>query len=301
VSQAAPHSATAARTVAIADVLALTKPRITAMVLVTAAGGFLLAPGAAPVAALVTLLLGTGVLVGAANALNMYLERDIDGRMARTRHRPLPDGRLDPALALALGVAGAFAAVPLLSFAVNPLTGMLGVVALLSYVLVYTPLKQRTAAAVWVGAVPGAMGPLMGWTAVTARLDTGALALFAVMFLWQVPHFHAIALFREDDYAQAGLKTLPGERGVACTKNAILLYLVLQVAVSLTLAPLGVGGVVTFTTAAVLGLAYVACALVGFGAATATASARAWARRLFFASLVYLPVLFGVLVLDGCG
>lgn len=278
----------------IVDTVSLAKPRITMMVLITALGGLVLAPGTPTLFTAVALLVGTALMVGSANTLNMYLERDIDALMSRTRERPLPAGRLDPAVALWFGIAQGLVGTPLLTFAVNPLTGMLGVIALLSYVLVYTPLKQRTPAAVWVGAVPGAMGPLLGWAAATSSLDPGGLALFGIMFFWQVPHFHAIATFRVDEYRNAGLKTLPGERGDAVTRREIIVVLIAQVAVSLSLTPLGVAGAPYLAAASMLGAAYFACAVFGLRSAGTQ-----WARPLFFASLVYLPLLFAVLVLDG--
>jgi len=285
----------ATRALPIADLVCLAKPRITMLVLITALGGLLLAPGTASLGVGIALMVGTALLVGSANALNMYLERDVDALMARTRERPLPTGRMEPGVALVFGIALALVGVPLLTYAVNPLTGMLGVIANLSYVLVYTPLKQRTPAAVWVGAVPGAMGPLLGWTAATQGLELGGLALFGVMFFWQIPHFHAIATFRVDEYRRAGLKTLPGERGDAVTRRSIVTVLAVQIAVSLTLSPLGVTGTPYLVAAALLGAGYFGYALLGLRRGQGTA----WARRLFFASLVYLPLLFAVLVLDG--
>ena len=278
-----------------ADLLALVKPRILVMALITTAGGFALVPGASDTALLVTTLLGTALLVGAANTLNMYLERDIDGRMSRTRDRPLPAGRMDPGVALVFGVAQAGAAVPLLTFAVNPLTGLLGVIELLGYVLAYTPLKQRTTASTLVGAVPGAMPPLLGWTAASGSLDPGGLAVFGVLFLWQMPHFHAIAIFHADEYRNAGLKTVPGERGERAARVAIVGFLIPQVALSLALAPLGVAGTPYTVGAAVLGALYLGYAVAG---ARSGATMR-WARRLFFLSILYLPALFALLVIDG--
>ncbi|HLU66248.1 MAG TPA: heme o synthase [Kofleriaceae bacterium] len=276
------------------DLLALVKPQITLFNLVTALGGLALAPGDPSDAPWVALAIGTVLIVGAANALNMYLERDIDCLMARTRRRPLPSGRMDPSVALAFGVALAVLAVPILTFLVHPLTGLLGVVAFLSYVCLYTPLKQRTTVATLIGSVPGAMPPLLGWTAMTGSLDAGALALFGVMFLWQIPHFHAIALFRRKEYDRAGLKILPSERGEATTRHAIVFYLALQVQVSLLLTPLGVAGRWYLLVAAVLGGGYFLYGLRGI-----TSGGPRWARTLFLLSIAYLPILFLALVLDG--
>jgi len=279
---------------ALRDLLALAKPRILLMALLTALAGLALAPGDPGAAPWIPLTLGTALIVGAANTLNMYLERDLDCLMARTKKRPLPDGRMDPQAALIFGVAQALIAVPVLSFAVHPLTGMLGVVAFLSYVLLYTPLKQRTTVATLIGSVPGAMPPLMGWTAATGSLSLGALTVFGVMFLWQIPHFHAIALFRKKDYDRAGLKILPSERGTNTTRHAIVFYLALQVQLSLLLTPLGVAGHWYLLTAAVMGGGYFLYGLSGL-----RSGGPRWARRLFFLSIIYLPVLFIALVLDG--
>jgi heme o synthase len=286
---------TALRAPAAADLLALVKPRIMLMALLTAAGGLSLAPGAADAATWLALLCGTGLLVGAANTLNMYLERDVDCLMARTRKRPLPDGRMDPQVALVFGVAQAAVSVPILTFALNPLTGLLGVIALISYVNLYTPLKQRTTFATLVGSVPGAMPALMGHAAATGRIEAGGLAVFAVLFLWQMPHFHAIALFRHKEYSRAGLKTLPGERGAAITRRAIVAWLVVQLAASILPWQLGVAGDVYLAVAVLGGAVYLAWALRGLF----PGAGPRWARQLFLVSIVYLPVLFAVLVFDG--
>jgi heme o synthase len=213
--------------------------------------------------------------------------------MARTRTRPLPSGRMAPRVALHFGLAQAFVGVPVLTLAVDPLTGLLGVIALLAYVMVYTPLKQRTTLATPIGAVPGAMPTLLGWTAATGALDAGGLALFGVLFLWQLPHFHAIALFRRKDYDRAGLKILPTTRGEATTRLVIVVYLAVQVQLSLLLTPLGVAGYWYLLAAGLLGAVYFAYALSGL-----TAGGPRWARNLFLISIAYLPLLMAALVLD---
>ena len=275
------------------DMIALVKPRIMVMALLTAAGAMSLAPGTTHLPTAMWLLAGTAFIVGAANTLNMWLERDIDCLMTRTKNRPLPQGRLASQTALVFGAILGAAAIPALAM-VNLLTAALGLLALILYVGVYTPMKQRSHWAVWVGGVPGAMPALMGWTAATGRIDLGGLAVFGVLFFWQVPHFHAIAMYRQRDYENAGLKTLPSTRGVAAARREIALYLVVQVAISLVLVPLGVAGLPYLVTAAVLG----AFVLVqGFGGVRA--GGVKWARNVFLASIVYLPVLFAVMVLDG--
>lgn len=277
------------------DLIALVKPRIMLMALLTAAGAMSLAPGDVPAARALWLLAGTALIVGAANTLNMWIERDIDCLMARTRNRPLPQGRLQAATALRFGGALGALALPALAM-VNVVTAALGLLALLLYVGVYTPMKQRSHWATWVGAVPGAMPALMGWTAATGRVELPGLAVFGVLFFWQIPHFHAIAMYRLRDYDAAGLRTLPGARGPAAARREIAIYLVVQVAVSLVLVPLGVAGSLYLATAAALGAGVLAQGLGGLRRGRGGAR---WARNVFLASIVYLPVLFTIMVLDG--
>jgi heme o synthase len=276
----------------VGDLIALGKPRITFMVLVTTLGGFWLAPTPHPGALAAVLALGMTLVVAGANALNMYLERDVDALMARTRNRPLPRGAFAPGVALAFGIATAAVAIPLLTFAVNPLTGFLGAVSLVLYVLVYTPMKRRSTAALLVGAIPGAMPPLMGWTGATGTLGAGGVALFLILFVWQLPHFIAISLFRADEYRAAGLKIVPVERGVSGAKQRIALYSALLLAVSLQVVRVGIGGPVYLAAALLLGGGMVTLAIYGL---QRHVDAR-WARWYFFYTLVYLPGLFAALV-----
>jgi len=277
------------------DLIALVKPRIMIMSLLTAAGAMSLAPGTVAMPVALWLLAGTALIVGTANTLNMWLERDVDCLMTRTKNRPLPQGRLDARTALWFGALQGAAALPVLMM-VNFVTAALGLLALILYVGVYTPMKQRSHWAVWVGGVPGAMPALMGWTAATGRIELAGLAVFGVLFFWQVPHFHAIALYREREYAAAGLKTLPGTHGIRRAKAEIAIYLVVQVAVSLAVVPLGVAGLPYLVVASTLG----AFVLVQGFAGLRSGSTK-WARNVFLASIIYLPVLFGVMVLDGRG
>lgn len=276
------------------DLAALTKPRITLMVVITAAGGLWLAPGALPKPLIALMLFTTASVVAAANALNCYLERDSDRFMTRTMNRPLPDGRMEPKVALVFGILLGVMSVPALTFGVNALTGLLGAIALVSYVAIYTPMKQISPVALLVGAVPGALPPLMGWTAVTNRLDAPGLVLFAIMFLWQVPHFIAISIFRQEEYERAGLKVLPSVRGVAYSKTMAFFYTAFLVPVSLLLVPMGVAGNLYLGTTIVLDLVFLGVAATAFLAK----DERVWAKRLFITSLVYLTVLFAVLMVD---
>jgi protoheme IX farnesyltransferase len=273
------------------DLVALVKPRIMIMALLTAAGAMSLAPMAITTGRALILLAGTALIVGAANTLNMWLERDVDCLMSRTRNRPLPRHRLQPGTALAFGAVQGAIALPLLALA-GIVPAALGLVALLLYVGVYTPMKQRSHWATWIGAIPGAMPALIGWTAATGRVDLPGLAVFAVLFFWQIPHTHAIAIYRQREYDAAGLKTLPGSRGVAAAQRAIAMFLVVQVAVSLTPWWLGVAGWVYLTVAAALGAGVIVQGLRGDGTPS-------WARRVFLASIVYLPVLFATMVWSG--
>ncbi|HSN97210.1 MAG TPA: heme o synthase [Candidatus Nanopelagicales bacterium] len=285
----------------LSDLITLTKPRITVMVVATMLGGmwvasrfFRAAGGEIPSPGLLVLaLLGTAMVVSGANTLNMYIERDTDRLMDRTKARPLPAQRLAPEMALGLGIALSAISVPLLWFGVNPVTGALAAVALLSYVLVYTPLKRRTWLALPIGAVPGAIPPLLGWTAVTGRVDVPGFLLFSVLFLWQIPHFLAIATFRREDYRRAGMMVLPVEKGDRTTRIHIVAHTAVLVVTTALLVPFGVGGPVYLGAALVLGGAFFA-----LGAAGLRASAGAsWARRLFFGSMVYLVLLFAALMI----
>jgi protoheme IX farnesyltransferase len=276
-----------------ADLIALVKPRIMVMALLTAAGAMSLAPGDVSLDRALWLIAGTALIVGSANTLNMWLERDIDCLMARTRNRPLPQRRLDARTALIFGSVQGALSLPVLA-RVNLVTAGLGLIALVMYVGVYTPMKQRSHWATWVGAVPGALPALMGWTAATGRIDLSGLAVFGVLFFWQIPHFHAIAMYRQRDYDAAGLKTLPGTHGVVAARHHIVFYLFVQVGVSLSLVPLHVAGVPYLVTAAVLGAGVLIQGVGGLGSGT-----QKWARQVFLASIIYLPVLFAVMVLDG--
>lgn len=274
------------------DVLELTKPRIGVMVVFTTAMGMWLAPGPIGSARAAAVIVFTALLVASANALNSFLERDLDGRMHRTQGRPLPAGRLDPWAALALGLVTAAFAVPALVLVANPLTAALGLLAWVTYVLVYTPLKKATPLALEVGAIPGALPPLMGWTAVTGSLDPGGLGLFALLFFWQLPHFLAISLYLKDDYARGGVRVLPLVRGDAVASHRLLAYTLLLVASSLALAPLG--GTLYAITATILGMGFLAFAARGISPGAGPRVA----RGTFLYSLVYLTAVLAVLLAD---
>jgi protoheme IX farnesyltransferase len=273
------------------DLVALVKPRIMIMALLTAAGALSLAPGTASTVRALWLLAGTALIVGSANTLNMWLERDVDCLMARTKNRPLPQGRLQASTALAFGALQGMIALPVLAVA-GVIPAALGLLALILYVGAYTPMKQRSHWAVWVGGIPGAMPALMGWTAATGHIDLAGLAVFGVLFIWQIPHTHAIGIYRMREYDAAGLKTLPNTHGVARARHQILAFLVVQVHVSLLPALLGVAGLPYLITASALGAMVLAQGFLGDGSTK-------WARNVFLTSIVYLPVLFAVMVASG--
>jgi protoheme IX farnesyltransferase len=294
---------------AVRDLARLTKPRITLIVIATCAAGMAIAPVRIPALVAILALAGTTLIVASANVLNMWWERETDGLMVRTRQRPLPAGRLPPDIALFYGLALGACSIPML-IAVNRLTATLGVVALVTYVLAYTPLKRHTSLALLVGAIPGAMPPLMGWTSATGSLVTatalgtsqsaprlGGLLLFLLLFVWQLPHFIAIALFRAEDYARAGLKVVPVERGERAAKGQIALYTVLLVAASLAIAAAGIAGTAYSLVSVALGAIFLV--LAGYGLCARTG--RGWAKSVFAYSVVYLTVLLGILVVDRAG
>lgn len=294
-------SAQAARSGAAAflrDLVELGKPRITAMVMFTFAGGLCLAPAPLSIGRAFLALLGTTLIVAAANAINMYLERDRDGLMSRTRRRPLPEGRLAPFVALAFGAMLGSAAIPLLLVGGGFLLAALGMIAFYAYVWAYTPLKRRTPAALYVGAIPGAMPPLMGWASATGRLDAAGLALFAVLFLWQIPHFIAIATFRSDEYAGAGFKVMSLERSPWLAKVTVVLYSLALAASTLLLVRLHVAGWLFGGAAALLGAGFVGLGARGLTQRPGSPAASRWAKSLFLYSLLYLTALFIALGID---
>ena len=277
-----------------ASMVRLAKPRITGMVIITFLGGLWLAPGEIAHWRTIMTLIGTALLVAASNALNMYMERDADALMDRTRDRPLPRAIVSPEAALAFGAGLTCVGIALVFLGSNLLTGLLGMLAVSGYVAVYTPLKRVSGAAVFVGAIPGALPPLMGWTAVTGHLDAPGLALFAVLFLWQIPHFLAIAIYRGADYARAGFKVLPLTVSARVTRATMLAFSVLLVAVTIALGPLRVAGPRYELVAALLGAVFIGWAAAGFRRSAETR----WARSLFVYSIVYLTLLFVALAID---
>jgi protoheme IX farnesyltransferase len=278
-----------------ADYFELTKPRITLMVLLTTGVGFVMAStGTVLKARLLVALLGTGLLSAGASTLNMLLERNIDALMSRTRGRPLPSGRLRPIEALAFGSSLSMAGLLVLAWGIGALPAGVGFVTWASYLFIYTPLKPVTSLSTIVGAFPGALPPVIGWAAARGSLDPGAYVLFAILFLWQIPHFLAIAWIFRDDYALGRLPMLPVlDRAGHLTGRQAVLHTLALLLVSLTPAAAGMAGRVYLVGAVVLGLAFTWAALVAALRRTVPA-----ARTLFLTSLVYLAGVQALLLLD---
>ncbi|MDP1822435.1 MAG: heme o synthase [Archangium sp.] len=276
------------------DYVALTKPRLSALVLFTAAPGMWLSGRTVDWKTFLFAMLGTAGTVGAANTINCVIERESDRFMARTAKRPLPSQRLESKHALVFALVLGLVSLPMLALGVNWLTGALGALALGSYAFVYTPLKSRTRWAMQVGAFPGALPPLMGWTAATGRIELPGLVLFGILFFWQLPHFIAIALFRKAEYQAAGLTSLPLEKGDDTARRHAVGYIVLLLPVSVAPYFVGVAGGVYLAVACVLGVGFLAVGVQGW----VRKLGDGWARRLFLTSLVYLTVLFAALGLD---
>ncbi len=278
-----------------ADFLALTKPRLNLLVLVTTlAGVYLASPDGVPLPLLIHTLVGTALVAGGAAALNQVLERETDSLMRRTSGRPLPGRRLRVAEGAWFGALLSTAGIAELAIRVNALSAAVAALTLASYVFVYTPMKRRSSLSTLVGAIPGALPPVIGWVAVTGSITLPALVLFGIQFFWQMPHFLAIAWMYRDDYAAAGIPLLPviepdGRR----TGQQALLYAAALWPVSLMPALVGLAGASYSVVATALGVVFIALA-----ALFAQHRSMATARRLFLFSITYLPLLWGALVAD---
>jgi protoheme IX farnesyltransferase len=279
----------------LAAYLELTKPRITFLIVLTAAAGFALAsPGRVDYRAMLTAMVGIALLSSGIATLNQYMEKDLDALMRRTANRPLPTGKLLSWEALAFGVGLTVLAEIYLLVLVNPLSAVLGLTVIAGYLFAYTPLKTRTSLSTFVGAFPGAVPPLIGWASARGTIGVEAWVLFAILFLWQFPHFLAIAWMYREDYARAGILMLPVvEPDGRVTGQQIVLYTVMLLPVSLLPTFLGTAGKIYFAGALVLGLVF-----LYFSLRAAFSKSRQAARQLLLASVIYLPLLFILMVLD---
>jgi protoheme IX farnesyltransferase len=279
----------------LAAFLELTKPRITFLIVLTAAAGFCLASrGGVDYLALLSSMVGIALLSSGIATLNQYIERDLDGLMRRTAERPLPSGKLLPAEALWFGISLTVAAEIYLAAFVNPLTALLGLTVIAGYLFGYTPLKTRSTLSTLVGAFPGAVPPMIGWTAARGDLSLEAWVLFAILFLWQFPHFLAIAWMYREDYRRAGILMLPVvEPEGRVTAQQIIVYTVMLLPVSLLPAFLGLSGKLYLYGAIILGLLFLYSSF-----RAAFSKSRQEARRLLLASVLYLPLLFILMVFN---
>jgi protoheme IX farnesyltransferase len=289
------------------DYISLTKPRITWLILMSTGVGYFfglrrfglreVSFGQIDWWALLHTIIGTGLIASGTAALNQWYERDADAKMRRTSDRPLPAGRLDARRALAFGAALAIAGFAELAWFVNLLSGVLGVATLVSYLFLYTPLKQRSWLSTTVGAFPGAMPPMIGFAAASGTLTAQAWVLFAILFLWQFPHFYAIAWMYRDDYARAGIRMLPVvEPDGHSTARQIVLFASLLIPVSLAPGLLGMAGKIYLLGALALGIWF-----LYFGVRVATERSILRARGVLLVSVFYLPLLYGLMLLDRPG
>lgn len=278
----------------IGDYVRLLKPRVMSLVVFTAAAAIFLAPGDIhPLMACITILcvsLGSG----AAGAINMWVERDTDALMERTRNRPLPSGRMDPQNAIEFAVAMAFASVFIMAVGVNLVAAAILALAILFYVFVYTIwLKRSTPQNIVIGGAAGAFPPMIGWAAVTGSVSFESIMLFILIFLWTPPHFWALALYKSDDYAKAGIPMLPVVKGNFATRKQILLYTIILFFSSLAPFFMGMAGEVYLVGATLLGLEFLRLALSLY-----REYSEALARKTFYFSISYLFLLFTLLVVD---
>ncbi|MSO20525.1 MAG: protoheme IX farnesyltransferase [Acidobacteria bacterium] len=294
-----PHNSLAStfaqqRTV-MADFAELTKPSVTGLILFSTVIGFYLASsGSLDFALLFHTLLGTGLVAGGTAALNQYWERDTDALMYRTRNRPLPAGRMQAWKALAFGAGLALAGTIYLIWFVNGLSSLLAAATLISYLFLYTPLKTRTPHSTLVGSFPGAIPPLIGWAAVAGELPLAAWVLYAILFLWQFPHFLAIAWLYQEDYARASIVMLPvAEPDGKSTGRQIILCTLALLPVSLVPTWLGVTGNIYLVGTLLAGFGY-----LYYGLLAARRKTKPDARRLLLASVIYLPIIYALMLID---
>ncbi|HZI99672.1 MAG TPA: heme o synthase [Gemmatimonadaceae bacterium] len=275
----------------VSDFFELAKPRITFLVLIATAVGFYMgSEGALQPFLLLHAIVGTALVAAGASAFNEYLERDLDARMVRTRTRPIPDGRITPNDALIFSIVISAAGIAYLALLTNLLTAAIGAATLAAYVLLYTPLKTRTTWCTLIGAFPGATPPLMGYVAAHGNADLIGLSFFAIQFLWQMPHFFAIAWMFTEDYLRAGFRV--HSRGVA-TGRQIILYCSLLIPVSMLPVLFGSTGRLYLMGALLLGFVY-----LGYGFSVALFRSQTHAQRLLRVSVLYLPALFLLMMID---
>lgn len=276
-----------------ADYVTLAKPRLNMLVVASTLAGYVMGGGAmSDVVRVLLMLAGTALVAGGASAFNQVIERRTDALMRRTQQRPMADGRLGPADALLYASVLSLAGLAILAVGVNPLSAWVAFATLVSYAAIYTPLKLKTSFATVIGAVPGALPPVIGWAAATNNLSRGAWVLFGILFLWQLPHFLAIAWMYRDDYARAGFPMLPViEPDGRSTARQSVLYAAALLPLSLAPTLIGMTTSMYFVAALVLTLAFLALTL-----RFAKTRSEHDARRVFFGSIIYLPILWVLMI-----
>ena len=279
------------------DLINLTKPRLSLLVMVTVMVGTMIAPEKIYFfKAVFAFFLITLVVIGAAT-LNCFIERDVDARMIRTKDRPLPAKRMSPNTALWLGVFLLIISIPAICIYINLITGILAFIAAVLYLYAYTPMKQKSELAVYVGAIPGAIPPVMGWTAVTGKIDFMAIALFLILFIWQLPHFLAISIYHAEDYGAASIKVYPNlKRGLQITKIGIFVFTLALFLVSLMPTFFSQASFVYTRAALVISGVFLVYSARGLFIDNQDVAMRQWARNYFYGSLFYLPLLLGALI-----
>lgn len=276
-----------------ADFVTLAKPRLNILVVASTLAGYVMGDGAmSDVLRVIATVGGTGLVAGGASAFNQVMERRTDALMRRTRMRPMADGRVASSEALIYATGLSLAGLAILTLFVNPLSAVVALATLVSYAAIYTPLKLRTSFATVIGAIPGALPPVIGWAAATNTLDRGAWVLFGIVFLWQLPHFLAIAWMYREDYARAGFPMLPVvEPDGRSTARQSVLYAAALVPLSLAPTLVGIATPTYFVAALLLTLAFLVLTL-RFAKSRSVGDA----RRVFFGSIIYLPILWGLMI-----
>lgn len=276
----------------LSDLFSLTKPRLSALVIFTSALGIFLAPVQIDTLTAIISIVATSGLVGGACAINCWMEKDVDALMERTKNRPLPSGRIKPSVALGLGLFLIAICLGTLFVFVNALTGALGLIATLVYVFLYTPMKKISSWALFAGAIPGAIPPLMGWTTATNSLGTLGLVLFGILFIWQLPHFLSISMYHANDYNNADFKIFPTQIGTRNTIHKIAIYTFLLFMISLIPFYIEAANILYRDSILLLGGAFFVYSLMGYSKMGKEEELNLWSRRYFYASLIYLPLVF---------
>ncbi|MDC1174143.1 heme o synthase [Bacteriovoracaceae bacterium] len=275
----------------LSDLADLAKPKLSGLVMVTVFVGIILAPGSINVFKAMLLLFLIFLVVMGAATLNCYIERDVDKLMERTKNRTLATGRMSNALALSIGIGLLVVSLPAIAYFINLVTAILAAVAAFMYLLAYTPMKRKSEWAVYVGAIPGAIPPVMGWTGVTGQMDTMAWALFWILFVWQLPHFLAISIVHAKDYDAADIKVYPNVQGIPVTKRNIVLFTLILFIVSVTPFYFAGASKAYYYSAVVLSGVFFLYSLAGYFVQEGESALKIWARRYFLGSVFYLPLL----------